>query len=122
MQAARIAGPFSVVFSSISGFGGQELRFNEHVEGNVASPNASGRLPKAEGVQHVSIAVSGTQVKVYVGGERVLADSDAVERPITRIGNTGASSSCGCPAASDGRRRRVALPTGERRGGAHLLP
>jgi len=83
---ADVAGPFSVVFSNISGFGGQELRFNEHVEGNVTSPNASGKLPKAKGIQHVSIAVSGTQVKVYVGGERVLADSDAVERPISRIG------------------------------------
>ena len=83
---ADLAGPFSVVFSNISGFGGQELKFNENIDGGVTSPNASGKLPKATGVQHVSIAVSGTQVKVYVGGERVLADSDGVERPVARIG------------------------------------
>jgi outer membrane protein OmpA-like peptidoglycan-associated protein len=34
------------------------------------------------------VAVSGTQVKVYVAGERVLNDPDGVDRPITRLGIT----------------------------------
>ncbi len=40
------------------------------------------------GIQHVAIAVSGTQVKLYVAGERVVSDPDGVVRPIKRIGIT----------------------------------
>lgn len=39
-------------------------------------------------VQHVSVAVNGTSLKVYVGGKRVVNDPDAVTRPIPRLGLT----------------------------------
>jgi outer membrane protein OmpA-like peptidoglycan-associated protein len=55
-------------------------------ETQVKSSNANGKLPVKTGIQHVAIAVSGTQVKVYVAGERVLSDPDGVVRPITRLG------------------------------------
>jgi outer membrane protein OmpA-like peptidoglycan-associated protein len=52
----------------------------------LSTANANGKLPFDKGVHHVAVAVSGTQVKAYVGGERVVSDPDAVERPITRVG------------------------------------
>ena len=81
-----IAGDLSVVFSAHKGFGGQEIGWRAREEGHVRSSNATARLPVKTGIQHVAIAVSGTQVKLYVGGERVLSDPDGVERPIKRIG------------------------------------
>jgi len=83
---ADIAGDLSVVFSALRGFGGQEIEWKPLENGNVRSSNATGRLPMTTGIHHVAIAVSGTQVKLYVGGERVLSDPDGVERPIKRIG------------------------------------
>jgi outer membrane protein OmpA-like peptidoglycan-associated protein len=83
---ADIAGDMSVAFSTLRGFGGQEIEWKAREEGHVRSMNATGRLPVKTGIQHVAIAVSGTQLKLYVGGERVLSDPDGVERPIKRIG------------------------------------
>ena len=83
---ADMAGPFSVLFTARLGFGGQVVRFTPTEDVQVRSSNATGKLPARTGIQHVAIAVSGTQVKVYVGGERVINDSDGVERPITRLG------------------------------------
>jgi len=83
---ADIGGPFSVLFSSRYGFGGQEVWFNAEGDVPVRSVNATGKLPVTSGVHPVAVAVSGTQVKVYVAGERVLNDPDGVERPITRLG------------------------------------
>ncbi len=82
---ADLAGPFAIVFSDVVNYGGREIRFG-WTGREVWAAHAEGRLPVKEGVQHVSIAVSGTQVKVYVAGERVLADPEGVERPIKRIG------------------------------------
>ncbi len=75
----------SVAFSTLHGYGGQEVWFRQR-EQYVKSVNTVGKFPKVDGIVHVAIAVSGTQVKVYVGGERVLSDPDGVTRPITRIG------------------------------------
>jgi outer membrane protein OmpA-like peptidoglycan-associated protein len=83
---ADVAGPIALVFGNLEGFGGQEVKLNFWGEGKVHTPNLEGKLPVREGVQHVSVAVSGTQVKVYVAGERVLANPDGVTRPIGRIG------------------------------------
>jgi OOP family OmpA-OmpF porin len=83
---ADLAGPVSAVFGTLQGYGGQEVRLNFHKEGKVNTFNAEGNLPVAQGIQHVAIAVSGTQVKVYVSGERIVADPDGVTRPIERIG------------------------------------
>jgi OOP family OmpA-OmpF porin len=83
---ADIAGDMSVIFSSPRGFGGQEVQWQARQDGQVRSTNATGRLPVKTGIQHVAIAVSGTQVKLYVGGDRVLSDPDGVVRPIKRIG------------------------------------
>jgi len=80
------AGPLSVVFSDPVAWGGQEVALNANGQGQVATANAQGQLPGTSGIQHVAIAVSGTQLKVYVGGERVLADPDGVTRPIKRVG------------------------------------
>lgn len=82
---ADLEGPFSVVFSEPPNYGGQEIRFGWEVR-EVRTANGEGKLPAARGVQHVSIAVSGSQVKVYVGGERIVSDPEAVERPIRRLG------------------------------------
>jgi len=81
-----IAGDLSVVFSAHKGFGGQEIGWRAREEGHVRWRSRTARLPVKTGIQHVAIAVSGTQVKLYVGGERVLSDPDGVERPIKRIG------------------------------------
>jgi outer membrane protein OmpA-like peptidoglycan-associated protein len=83
---ADIAGPLAFVFTSRKNFGGQEVIFNQFSEGGLQTTNMTGVLPAKSGIQHVAIAVSGTQVKVYVGGERVASDPDGVERPITRLG------------------------------------
>ncbi len=85
---ADLGGPFSVLFTARNGFGGQEVWFSAGEDVQVRSMNATGKLPVSSGVHHVAVAVSGTQVKVYVAGERVLNDPDAVERPITRLGVT----------------------------------
>jgi outer membrane protein OmpA-like peptidoglycan-associated protein len=82
---ADMAGPFEVVFSEGRNWGGQSIRFNwEHRD--VATTNAEGKSPFEKGIRHVAIAVAGTQIKVYVGGERVVSDPEGVERPIKRIG------------------------------------
>jgi len=83
---ADLAGPFTVLFSKPRGFGGQEIVFRPHEDNSVHSENAVGQLPVKKGVHHVAIAVSGTQAKLYVEGERVLTDPDAIVRPITRLG------------------------------------
>jgi OmpA-OmpF porin, OOP family len=82
---ADMAAPFEVMFSKVRNWGGQSIRFNwEH--GDVHTTNSQGKSPFQDGIRHVAIAVAGTQVKVYVGGERVVSDPDGVERPVTRIG------------------------------------
>jgi len=83
---ADIAGPLAFAFTNAKGWGGQEVLLNGFTEGGLQTTNMTGVLPVTSGIQHVAIAVSGTQVKVYVGGERVAADPDGVERPITRLG------------------------------------
>jgi OmpA-OmpF porin, OOP family len=80
-----LAGPTQVLFSARYGFGGERVKFNGD-DGTVVSANANGKLPARQGIKHVAIAVSGTQVKVYVGGERVLSDPDGVERPVKKLG------------------------------------
>jgi outer membrane protein OmpA-like peptidoglycan-associated protein len=80
-----VAGNLGVMFSAKYGFGGQELAFRSK-EDYVRSANANGKMPVKQGIHHVAIAVSGTQLKVYVAGERVLTDPDGVVRPIKRIG------------------------------------
>jgi outer membrane protein OmpA-like peptidoglycan-associated protein len=71
------------------------LRYNDGRDFVTLGPdgfktaNASvGALPfwKKQQVQHVSISVSATTVKVYVGGKRYLNDPDALSRPISRLG------------------------------------
>jgi len=83
---ADMAGNFGVIFSDRHGFGGQEVYFRSKDETQLKSVNANGKLPVNQGIHHVALAVSGTQVKVYVAGERVLTDPDGVERPVKRIG------------------------------------
>ncbi len=82
---ADLGGPLTVLFSKSRNWGGQVISFGGESR-NVSTTNAVGQLPVHEGIQHVSIAVAGTQVKVYVAGERVAIDSDGVKRPISRIG------------------------------------
>ena len=81
-----LGGPTALMFSKWSGYGGQAVKIHASDGTQVKSSNANGKLPVKTGIQHVAIAVSGTQVKVYVAGERVLSDPDGVERPITRLG------------------------------------
>ena len=82
---ADVEGPFALDFSKARNAGGQAVVFHEAGR-DVTSANARGKDPFAKGIHHVAVAVSGTQVKVYVDGERVLTDPEAVERPITRLG------------------------------------
>jgi OOP family OmpA-OmpF porin len=81
-----MAGPLAVMFSKHKGWGGQEIFFHATEATQIRSANATGKLPVKSGVHHVAIAVSATQAKVYVAGERVLNDPDAVVRPITKLG------------------------------------
>ena len=81
-----LGGPLAVMFSKWHGYGGQAVKIHASTGTQVKSSNANGSLPVKSGIQHVAIAVSGTQVKVYVAGERVLSDPDGVVRPITRLG------------------------------------
>jgi outer membrane protein OmpA-like peptidoglycan-associated protein len=83
---ADMSGGFGVIFSERHGFGGQEVFFRSRDDTPLRTQNANGKLPVSSGIHHVAIAVSGTQVKVYVAGERVLSDPDGVERPVKRIG------------------------------------
>jgi outer membrane protein OmpA-like peptidoglycan-associated protein len=82
---ADVEGPFELVFSRARNEGGHAVVFHENGR-EVSSANGRGKDPFAKGIHHVAVAVSGTQVKVYVDGERVLADPEALERPITRLG------------------------------------
>jgi OmpA-OmpF porin, OOP family len=87
---ADIQGAYTILFNSPQGnsykdVNGTELRWRSN-ESQVQSLNAKGRLPDLKGIQHVSISVSGAGVKLYVGGERVLIESDGVIRPLYRIG------------------------------------
>jgi outer membrane protein OmpA-like peptidoglycan-associated protein len=81
-----LGGPTGLMFSKWGGYGGQAVQIHASSGTQVKSSNANGTLPVKSGIQHVAIAVSGTQVKVYVAGERVLSDPDGVVRPITRLG------------------------------------
>ena len=58
---ADVGGPFSVLFSSRYGFGGQEIWFNPEADHPVRSINATGKLPVSSGIHHVAVAVSGTR-------------------------------------------------------------
>ena len=80
---ADVQGPFSLVFSDPPGWGGQQVSFEPE---RVKSANVDNPATLGSGVKHVSLNVSGTSVKAYVGGERVLNDPDAIERPVKRIG------------------------------------
>ncbi len=80
---ADMGGPFSLVFGNPVNSGGQELIFEQN---QVRTGNVSNTVNLGKGLKHVSVSVSGTSVKAYVGGERVLNDPDAVERPIPRLG------------------------------------
>ena len=93
---ADMGGAFSVAFSNPGSGGGQEVEYGAD-RAVVVTDNAKGQVPVPEGVQHVSIAVSGTQVKVYVAGERVLIDSDGLKRPIRRLGMLFSATGGGIP-------------------------
>ncbi|HYK91306.1 MAG TPA: OmpA family protein [Acidobacteriota bacterium] len=80
---ADVQGPFSLVFSDEYNNGGQEISFEPD---KVKSRNVENPTNLGSGVKHVSMNISDTSVKAYVGGERVLNDPDAIERPIKRIG------------------------------------
>jgi len=80
---ADVQGPFTIVFSDQSSFGGQEISFEPE---RVKSHNVENNVNLGSGVKHIAMNVSGTSVKAYVGGERVLNDPDAIERPVKRIG------------------------------------
>jgi len=80
---ADVQGYFTIVFSDISNWGGQEISFEPE---RVRSLNVENAVNLGSGVKHVSMNISGTSVKAYVGGERVLNDPDAIVRPIKRIG------------------------------------
>lgn len=80
---ADVQGYFSIIFSDQSSYGGQEVTFEPE---GVRSLNVEYPVNLGSGVKHISMNVSGTSVKAYVGGERVLNDPDAIERPIKRIG------------------------------------
>ncbi len=80
---ADMGGPFSLVFGNTVNSGGQELIFEQN---EVRTGNVANQVNLGKGLKHVSVSVSGTSVKAYVGGERVLNDPDAVERPIPRLG------------------------------------
>jgi outer membrane protein OmpA-like peptidoglycan-associated protein len=81
-----LGGPFGVMFSKHRGWGGQEINIRAKEDDPVHTTNATGKLSVKSGIHHVSIAVSGTQAKVYVDGDRVVSDPDAIERPIAKIG------------------------------------
>jgi len=82
-----VAGSVTVFFTDPHGWGGNQVEIGAGQQPGICrSDNSNGRFNAAGGVQHVAIAVSGTQVKLYVGGERVLADPDGVVRPIARLG------------------------------------
>ena len=83
---ADMGGSYGVIFTNPKFWGGQEVTISGGPDGTAESPQARGRLSAASGVCRVAIAVSGTQVKLYVCGERVLVDPDGVDRPIQRIG------------------------------------
>ncbi|HTT70414.1 MAG TPA: OmpA family protein [Anaeromyxobacteraceae bacterium] len=89
---ADVKGSYSVLFNANAhaggpeGTSGAEVSFRSGWHGEVKAMNASGRLPNVSGIQHVAISVSGTALKLYIGGERVLIDSDGVNRPLVRIG------------------------------------
>jgi outer membrane protein OmpA-like peptidoglycan-associated protein len=80
---ADVQGYFTIVFSEQSSAGGQEISF---APDGVKSGNVENPVNLGSGVKHIAMNISGTSVKAYVGGERVLNDPDAVERPIKRIG------------------------------------
>ncbi len=80
---ADVEGLFSIIFSEQFSFGGQEISFDP---GRVKSANVENSVNVGSGVKHISMNVSGTSVKAYVGGEGVLNDPDAIERPVKRIG------------------------------------
>jgi outer membrane protein OmpA-like peptidoglycan-associated protein len=87
-------GPLAVVFEGAGGVGQQQLvAFGLDSSHVIATARVTGAMPFEEGIHHVALAVAGTQVKVYVDGERVLIDPDAIERPIARLalwfGDTG---------------------------------
>jgi outer membrane protein OmpA-like peptidoglycan-associated protein len=84
---ADLAGPVMMVLGlRPSNEVPQGVAFNVNGDQLASTTNTNGRLPFTRGVRHVSIAVSGTQVKAYVEGERVVLDPDGIERPITRLG------------------------------------
>jgi OOP family OmpA-OmpF porin len=80
---ADVQGYFTIVFSDQFSYGGQEISFEPE---RVKSLNVENPVNLGSGIKHVSMNISGTSVKAYVGGERVLNDPDAIERPIKRIG------------------------------------
>jgi outer membrane protein OmpA-like peptidoglycan-associated protein len=79
-----VEGPLALVFLDTTG--AKQLVW---VHGNnshaVGVGNSAEKMPFENGIRHIAIAVSGTQVKVYMGGERVVADPEAVVRPIAAI-------------------------------------
>jgi outer membrane protein OmpA-like peptidoglycan-associated protein len=81
-----LAGKVGVAFTGRYGLGGDEVWITPSDEFQAKTTNTRGMLPVKSGIRHVAIAVSGTQVKLYVAGERVLVDPDGVTRPVTRLG------------------------------------
>jgi OOP family OmpA-OmpF porin len=68
---------FVVWFQEAPGVGGYAVEFGpQYVKTRTASD--LNLQPPAQATRHVSIAVSGTNVKVYFDGERVLLDPDAL--------------------------------------------
>jgi len=79
---ADVRGGFAVVF-----LGAAEVQQVVTFEPErVTSRNVENAVNLGTGVKHVALGVSGASVKAYVGGERVLNDPDALDRPIVRLG------------------------------------
>ena len=63
----------------------------------VSEAGTQGSFQESPAVRHVAISVSGTYLKVYVDGQRVLVDPDGVKRPLKQLGLGMHSASDGAP-------------------------
>jgi outer membrane protein OmpA-like peptidoglycan-associated protein len=79
-----VEGPLALVFLDTTG-AKQLVGFNGDNSHAAFAGSSVEKMPFDKGIRHFAIAVSGTQVKVYMDGERVLADPEAVVRPIAAI-------------------------------------
>ena len=80
---ADVRGYFSLVFGDPAETESAAITFEPD---RVKSGDVENNVNLGSGVKHISVSVSGTSVKAYVAGERVLNDPNALIRPIGRIG------------------------------------